>query len=356
MKKIILALTLFFCISTVYAKTLIVYYSFTGNCKAIATELQSQIDADILQVYPAEDGLDYAANNYELGSQLISAIRNNPDSQSSYPDVLDVDMDISQYSTYIIITPLWWSQMSAIMQSFLFRNAACFAGKNVGLIVSSYSSGISGVESDAKRLLPKANFMSESLWINNSKFSQRKTLIAEWLKNVDYENISKKQTSNTMNITVNSHVLTVDLVDNSSTEALLELLKEGPITYEAHDYGNFEKVGNIGHTLPQNNEDITTEPGDVILYLGTNICIYYDTNEWDFTRLGKIRDVSQDELKKILGTGNVTVTLSLDGATSIKTVISKESLSSGLYDLKGRQIKDAKSKETYIENGIKKMK
>ena len=82
-----------------------------------------------------------------------------------------------------------------------------------------------------------------------------------------------------------------------------------------HDYGSFEKVGALGTTLPRNDEQITTEPGDVILYQGDQITIYYDVNSWNFTRLGKVQDLSPAELKAILGAGNAAVTFSLNQET-----------------------------------------
>ena len=113
-----------------------------------------------------------------------------------------------------------------------------------------------------------------------------------------------------MNITVNGRTLTATMADNSSARALIDLLTDGDIVIDMSDYGNFEKVGSLGHTLPQNNENITTEAGDLILYQGNNFVIYYDTNTWNFTRLGKIDGISKAELKELLGNGNVTVTLS----------------------------------------------
>jgi len=80
----------------------------------------------------------------------------------------------------------------------------------------------------------------------------------------------------------------------------------------ASDYGNFEKVGALGAELPTNDEQITTEPGDVILYQGNQLTLYYDTNTWNFTRIGKATGVTQEELKKILGDGDVTMILSLE--------------------------------------------
>jgi hypothetical protein len=116
-------------------------------------------------------------------------------------------------------------------------------------------------------------------------------------------------TGGTMKITAGGRELTATLAQNSSTEALKELLKTGPITVNMRDYGNMEKVGGLGKNLPRNDERITTEPGDLILYQGNSLVIYYAPNTWTFTRLGKINDVTQDELKKALGEGNVTVTL-----------------------------------------------
>ena len=111
-----------------------------------------------------------------------------------------------------------------------------------------------------------------------------------------------------MYIKIGPTVLTAVLEDNSSVEALIDLL---PMSLTMRDYGGFEKVGEIGATLPQNNEGITTSFGDLILYQGNQFSIYYDTNTWSLTWLGKIVGVTQAELKNILGEGEVKVTISL---------------------------------------------
>ena len=103
-----------------------------------------------------------------------------------------------------------------------------------------------------------------------------------------------------------NHTLAATLADNSSAMAFYELLEKGPVTIKMTDYGNFEKVGSLGTTLPRNDTQITTTAGDIILYQGNQITIYYDTNSWNFTRLGKVDGVTQAELKKILGKGDVT--------------------------------------------------
>lgn len=115
-----------------------------------------------------------------------------------------------------------------------------------------------------------------------------------------------------MKITVGNTTFTATLADNSFAAALKELIMEGPLTINMSDYGNMEKVGPIGTSLPQNNEQIITGAGDIILYQGNSLVIYYDTNSWNFTRLGKINEVTQEELKEVLGEGDIMVTLTLE--------------------------------------------
>jgi hypothetical protein len=117
--------------------------------------------------------------------------------------------------------------------------------------------------------------------------------------------------ANSMNIQIGDNVLTATLVENSSVDALKEALSEGPITVNMRDYESMEKVGSLGMDLPRNDQQITTEAGDIILYQGSAFVIYYAPNSWNFTRLGKIDNVTAEELREILGDGNVTVTLSL---------------------------------------------
>ena len=258
------------------AKTLVVYYSYTNKCHEIVTTLTSQIEADVVRIEPAEKGLKYEANGYALGTQLLNAIKANPNDASSYPAIDPVNVNLSDYQNIIIVTPLWWNQMAAIMQTYLFNNSAQLAGKTVAMIVSSYSSSIDGV-------------------------------VAQ--------------------------------------------LQKGNITYEAHDYGNFEKVGPLGYTFPENNEQINTVPGDLILYQGSNLCIYYDTNSWDFTRIGKLDNMTQADIRTWVnaGGGNVSVTLSISQPTGISQIKTDETKSQA-YTLTGT-LAQAGYKGVVIING-----
>lgn len=163
------------------AKKLVAYYSYTNNVRTIVNELATQKDVDVVEIQPAEEGLDYAANNYELGTQLLNAIKAAPNDASSYPAIKPVSVDLTQYDDIIIATPLWWSQMAAPMQTFLFHNGAAMAGKNIWMIVSSASSDISGVVADAERLIPNGVFQSNKLWIRSSQVPQAASMLNTWL-------------------------------------------------------------------------------------------------------------------------------------------------------------------------------
>ena len=114
-------------------------------------------------------------------------------------------------------------------------------------------------------------------------------------------------------MTVGTRSFTVTLAENSSCEALLERLKQGKVVVRMNDYDDMEKVGPLGFSLPRNDKQTVTAPGDVILYQGNYLVVYYDRNSWSFTRLGKVDGISsRDEMLELLGgKGNISVTLSL---------------------------------------------
>ena len=239
MKRILfLFVLLMMAVTSVKAKTLVAYYSYTGNCKTIANVLANQITADVLEIQPAEKGLHYEANNYALGTQLLNAINANPDDASSYPAIDPVNISLTDYQNIIIVTPLWWSQMAAPMQTFLFNYGAEMAGKNVGLIVSSASSGISGVEADCKRLVPEGRYYSKSLWIRSSQVSNASSLVSGWLQQI---NFTDNNISDAMKIKVSdgTNVIIYELNETSAAKSLYGML---PLEVTVENYSNNEKI------------------------------------------------------------------------------------------------------------------
>ncbi|MBR4758118.1 MAG: hypothetical protein IK084_04840, partial [Bacteroidaceae bacterium] len=127
-------------------------------------------------------------------------------------------------------------------------------------------------------------------------------------------------------ITIDGRTEPVTLVSNNATETLVAKLQEIPVTVALNSSGGFEIWGDLGFSLPTSNEQINAQPGDVVLYNGSNICIFYGTNSWSYTRLGKIDGLSESELRTFLkaGESNISVTLSLTNTTGINAVKSEE--------------------------------
>ena len=133
----------------------------------------------------------------------------------------------------------------------------------------------------------------------------------------NYETMTTK-----MYITIDGRTEAVTLTNNSATQALVAKLQEASVTVTLNSSGGFEIWGALGFSLPTSNEQINAQPGDIVLYNGSNICMFYGTNSWNYTLLGKIDGLSESELRTFLkaGESNISVTLSLSNTTGIRQV------------------------------------
>ena len=116
----------------------------------------------------------------------------------------------------------------------------------------------------------------------------------------------------TLTMKIDGKKVTVDWKENESVAALTELVKDKPLTVQTSMYGGFEQVGSIGTSLPRNDAQTTTQAGDIVLYSGDQIVVFYGTNSWAYTRLGHITDKTAEQMKDLLGNGNVTIEFSLE--------------------------------------------
>ena len=133
----------------------------------------------------------------------------------------------------------------------------------------------------------------------------------ESLDLVDNNVLEESSNLNTSNIkiVVNNNELNIQLEDNEATKELTEKLNSGDIVVNASEYGGFEKVGSLGFSLTRDDKQITTEAGDIVLYQGNQISLFYNSNSWSYTKLGKVTNMSEKELKDVLGSGDVVLTL-----------------------------------------------
>lgn len=111
-------------------------------------------------------------------------------------------------------------------------------------------------------------------------------------------------------ITAGGKTITATLADNATAKALAEKLKSGSVTVEMKANG-FEHYGPLGFSLERHDEQISAVSGDIMLYNGNNICVFYGSNSWSYTPLGKVDGKTADELKAFFGTGTISVTYSL---------------------------------------------
>lgn len=118
-----------------------------------------------------------------------------------------------------------------------------------------------------------------------------------------------EMSQNVIYLSAGNETFAVALEDNDAANALMKLLQNDSVTISLNDYGGFEKVGALGTDLPADDAYTTTQAGDIVLYQGNQIVIFYGSNTWSYTRLGKINET--EDLQAALGKGTVSVTFSL---------------------------------------------
>ncbi len=277
-------------------KILVAYFSATGNTGNIATLLGDILTADLYEILPE---IPYTSADLDYHSDC-RANREQSDPQAR-PAISGAVENLAPYDIIFIGYPIWHGQAPKIISTFL--ESGSFSGK---IIIPFCTSGSSPVGSSARNLHSLA---PDAVWKDGRRISSNasRSTLEDWIKELELN-----QKEETMKLTIGDTVLTASLADNSSTAALKELLSKAPVTIDMHDYANMEKVGPVGTSLPRNDEQLTTGPGDIILYQGNSLVIYYDKNSWSLTPIGKINGITQAQLKELLGDSNVTVTFSLD--------------------------------------------
>ena len=153
-------------------------------------------------------------------------------------------------------------------------------------------------------------------------------------------------------ITIDGMTKTATMVDNAATQELVARLQLAPVKVTLNSSGGFEIWGALGFSLTTSNVQVNAQLGDIVLYNGSNICMFYGTNSWSYTRLGHIDGLSESELRTFLkaGESNISVTLSLENTTGITDVRSKMDEVRNCYTLDGR-LAQTGHKGILIQNG-----
>lgn len=285
---------------------LVAYFSRTGNTEKIAEKIVDITGADVFAIeakIPYTDE-DIAYNN---SSCRANQEQNN---KAVRPEISGKIENIEQYDYVFLGYPIWWGEEPRIIDTFL--ESYDFSDKTVIPFCTSGSSGISTSEKNISELVT----IGER--INGKRFETDSTEneISDWIDSLEIDNKKEMQK---MNISVNGHVLKAELADTQAANELYELIKNKPLTLTLNEYGNFEKVGKLPQSFTKSDEQITAQTGDIMLYQGNQMTIFYGENSWNYTRLGKIENVTEKELSEIFGDGDVTVTISAEREFDFET-------------------------------------
>lgn len=148
--------------------------------------------------------------------------------------------------------------------------------------------------------------------------------------------------------------ITATLSDSEAARQLQSKLMQSPIRVDLSEYGGFEMVGRLPWSLPTSNRQISTVAGDIMLYQGNNIVIFYGTNSWSYTPLGKIDNATTESVKEFLGSGSATLTISLVGSAGVTETGIDSAGDDIIYDLAGRKVNTkTPTPGVYIKNGKK---
>ena len=159
---------------------------------------------------------------------------------------------------------------------------------------------------------------------------------------------------NKLYLTANGVTKTATLVQNDATAELISLLEKGPIILSMTENGGFEKVGNLPQSLPTSDVRQTAQSGDIMLYIGNVMCIFYGSNTWAYTKLGTLDNMTAEEIKEFLSGNPVSVSLSLEDMADVKQVKISDVKEEKVYDLKGNLIMNRPLiAGVYIINGKK---
>ena len=141
---------------------------------------------------------------------------------------------------------------------------------------------------------------------------------------------------NKLYLTANGVTKTATLVQNEATSELISLLEKEPINLSMTENGGFEKVGNLPQSLPTSDVRLTAQSGDIMLYIGNVLCIFYGSNTWSYTKLGTLDNMNTAEIKEFLSGNPVEVTLSLGNDAAIEEINASEIRKEKVFDLKGK--------------------
>ena len=273
---------------------LVVVFSATGTTKGVADKIAGLTGADIRQIVPAQPYLT-ADLNYNDTNSRTSKEQNNANAR---PEIAE-EISLDGYSTVYLGYPIWWGQAPRILSTFVENHD--FTGITVIPFCTSGSSDIGQSDDTLAKQAGSGNWLQGKRFSGNTSVSE----LQNWINNVGGVSMEKS-----LHMSIGDTEVSVAWESNESVDTLINMVAVEPLVIKMSKYGGFEQVGPLGRNLPRNDEQTTTGPGDIVLYSGNQIVIFYGSNSWTYTRLGKITDKTAAEMTDLLGSDSITITIS----------------------------------------------
>ncbi len=272
--------------------TLVIYFSTDDTVKAAALIIADAVHADSFEIVPeqpySEADLAYYTNGRCDREQADDSAR---------PGIAVWPESLEQYDTILIGYPIWHGQAPKILYTLL--EGIDMSGKTIIPFCTSISSGAGSSAVNLQKLADSTACWADAKRISNNSSADE---IRSWALSLNLTGGKKE-----MQLQINGIPLPVSWEKNESVAALQELAAGG-MTVQMSMYGGFEQVGPIGKEITSNDAQIRTEPGDIVLYSGDRIVIFYGNNSWAYTRLGHV-ELTQEEMTELLCHGNATITI-----------------------------------------------
>lgn len=304
MKKLLVLLALMLMLTAsacAESRILVACFSVTGNTALIAQLAAEVLNADYYEIVPETP---YTDADIQYTNSACRANREQEDAECR-PAIAGEMLDMSGYDTVLITYPIWWGEEPRIIDTFM--ETYDLSGKALATFCTSGGSGIGTAERNLQALA------SDSNWLGAKRFqigADRMT-VQSWLNDIGIEPDEKKETAVMMKLEIGNAVLFAEFADTDAAHALREKLMQGSVTIDVSNYGGWEKVGDLPWPLPASDEQMTAQPGDIMLYVGHSIVLFYGNNSWAYTRLGHIVNCDVNELREVLCGNERPLTLSL---------------------------------------------
>ncbi len=272
--------------------------STLGNTEQIAGWIAEMTGGDLFLIQT-----EYT---YPVDYDQTVEVGEGQDTDGYRPNLISHLEQIEQYDIVYLVYPIWHYTLSVPTAAFL--DEYDFSGKTIYAFAANAGSRFADSIEKIQAAEPDADVI-EGISISQHEMEDTQDTVfakmQEWME----ETNEKEQTTMKMNVQVGTYTFTATLEDNDAVRELKEMMQAGPVTIHMSDYSGFEKVGSLGRNLTTSNSQTTTTAGDIVLYNGNNIVMFYGSNSWSYTRIGKIDDLA--DWTAALGSGDITVIFTL---------------------------------------------